>query len=394
MDLVQDILNTASYTDYQDPQWVEEYGKDLYKAVNKGIRKPETIGPAVDTMLKLYPRLIGRDDIKKWVKVSEKALAKLGIEQRIPKKDPTRIEYLINSQYVVKRADHSTTVITKTKRKRHRLNPRQMFETYLILTMTLYYRRQITIDQQRIDDMLAFARTINSPHHYYKLYQTIAFVLARQLHSRQAAIYGKHAYDYFVKTKDKNEQAFCAAALANAYQPFDARQALHWLDIAAELMSKTSYTGQHGYVSKETANIYVYLGEWDAADQWANQAIKDFQQSDNEYGVAMALHTRAMARAYRGDLIEATVDVNQAMDYFEAENMDEMFIHATLTLAFVEAKQNQRDDAISRAQTALNMLNAQDPPFGASVALSKQAEELIRSIEDGTVNDLTPGYDS
>ena len=391
MDLIQDILIDADFDTYKDRDWIDEHAVALYKAINKDIRKPETIGHAVDTLLKLYPRLIGRDDIKKWVKVSERALTKLNIEQRIPKKAPDRIEYLINSQYVIKRADHSTTVITKTKRKRHRLNPRQMFETYLILTMTLYQRNEINLSQDRIDDMLAFARTINSPHHYYKLYQIIAYVLAGQLHTRQALIYGQQAYDYFVKVGDKIEQAFSASALARAYQMEDREQALHWLDIAAELLSKTSFTGQHGYVSLQTANIFVFQAEWDAADQWASQAIKDYQQSDNDYGVMMALHTRAMARAYRGDLIEATVDVNQAMDYFEAEDMNELFIHAALTLAFIEAKQGNSEGAMSRSQNAIKMLDGLDNESSLYPFLKEKADHLINSIDDGEIDGLRPG---
>lgn len=398
MEQILDLLNATDDMTFLDRVWVHENAPLYYRDINKAIRRPELIGPAVDLLLRFYPRMIGHDDIKKWVKLSEKALVRLGIEQRVPKKEPDRIEYLISGAYVLKRADHSTTVITKTKRKRHRLNPRQMFETYLILTTTLFYRGQLTINQTRIEDMLAFARTVNNPHHYHKLYQTISLILGTQFKPKQAIFYGTAAFEFFEGQKNRQEMAICAAALANAYGTYSAPGSLdaglYWINKASELMVKLNYPGQYAYISLQTANLNVQAHEYEAAVQWADQAIKDYTDLESETSAIVALDTRAQAQTYLGNYDQATEDINKVLDYYDANGWGDRYLHATLTLCFIEARAGDKEGALSRTRNAIEMINNQEHPNDFHKALLEQADRMIAAIEDGSIHDLEPSqYD-
>jgi len=232
---------------HTDPTWVATHTTDLYALINTGL-KGDTPEDAVRALLMIYPHAVQQQDLKRWAKLSNTALRRIQDAKPYIPDDGQCAEYLIANHFVVRRLDHMANVRqTGRRRRRVRINPRELFETYLIMQMTLFYRDALAMTEDRINAMLAFARTINHAHIYFKTYQALAYIYNHQNNPERALVYANLSYNYFDAQHDVLERALCAQALADAYAERNQNsEAVAWRDAAATLLSQTRYKDRLG----------------------------------------------------------------------------------------------------------------------------------------------------
>lgn len=251
---MDNTMTTISFeenkTNYLDQQWVTEHAETLFKTIDAEVHDIDMIRQGVTRLVMIYPRLVNRDDIRQWVKLSENTLRKMRLDYST--RDPLRPEYTMSDEFIIKRMDHSETFVKRTKRQRHRLSPRQMFETYLILIMALYYDDMLEIDEVMIQEMLAFAGVVNHPQITFKLYQTLSFIYARQQQPVQARNFAEMAYEFFAAEQQSQlETALTAYTLAEScYQLNDRAKAEHYAAIASQYFTQDNHPRQHLAVTR------------------------------------------------------------------------------------------------------------------------------------------------
>jgi len=235
---------------YNDPEWVTAHTADLYVLINSGLKGDSTT-EAVKALLLVYPHAVQQQDLKRWAKLANKALRSIQDTKPYIPDHGQCAEHLIANRFVLRRLDHMANVRqTGRRRRRVRINPRELFETYLIMTMVLFYRDALVMTQQRINEILAFARTINHTHIYFKTYQALAYIYNQQANHQQALTYANLSYNYFDAQGDVLERALSAQALADAYAGLNqSSEAALWRDAAANLILQTRYHDQLGTAS-------------------------------------------------------------------------------------------------------------------------------------------------
>jgi len=385
---VPDTVVDVPDSTYLDPVWVDEHAESLYQLIEQEIRDPKTLSTAVKRITLMLPRLIGREEIRQWVRLSESALRKMNLD--VSTRDPRRPEYTFDSDYVLKRLDHTTPIIQRAKRRRHRISPRKIYETYLILLMGLYYRHEVSITPEVIDDMLAFARVVNDQHIYHKVYQTLCVILTKLGGNERAILYGELAYKYFESVDNRLEMALSAYALARAhYGAQDWDRTEHWLDTASDLFAPEQYPLQYGAVAVLQGCMLLFNEQYDAAEQWLKKALGEYRMLGDAFRSASTRHYLAMTQAYKGNLDDAVENVGQAIQYYRDQGEGGSEGYALLTLGFIQAKDGAYDQARATIEEARRLLNTlDDNPF--KTAQLEQAQLLLNAIDDGSIHTMRP----
>ena len=335
---------------YLDPAWVNENAESLYEQIEQEIRDPKTLSTAVKRITLMMPRLIGREDIRQWVRLSESALRKMNLD--VSTRDPRRPEYTFGSDYVLKRLDHTTPIIQRAKRRRHRISPRKIYETYLILLMGLYYRNELSITPEVIDDMLAFARVVNDQHIYHKVYQTLSVVLTQSQSNGRAILFGEIAYKYFESVNNQLEMALSAHALARAhYLAQDWEKTKHWLDQAADLFVPEQYPRQYGAVAVLQGLMFLLNKQYVAAEQWLKKALGEYRLLGDKLRVPDIRYYLALTQINIGNVEVAIENVSQAIECYRDQQATDRESYALVVLALIQGK----DGAYDRASESIAM---------------------------------------
>lgn len=223
--------------------YIETNAEAIHTAIDTGLQDETTEASAADLLLMIFPRLMVSCHVKRWVRLIERAVRNL-VESPMVSYPETRCpEYVIEGQYILRRLDHSLTVRPmKTRRRRTRINPRQMYENYLLLTLTLFFQGKLMLDHARIKDMLAFARMINHPQLYNKLYQVMGVIYNQQGDYERARLHAEMSFRYFDRQDDMLESAQSAHAIAMALRgQSQTGKADEWEKLAKERIKETCY---------------------------------------------------------------------------------------------------------------------------------------------------------
>lgn len=244
-------------TNYRNRDWVQANADDLFDIIDNEMRDPDTVSLAAYRITLIFPHLIAlvgslfqsRHDIKAWARLIDNVLCKLDITPN--NRDPLRPEYVFHPLCVIQRVDHTTKVRQKTRRRRFRLNPRQMFESYLIIVMYLLFYDEMDVPPEIIADLLALARMVNSQHHYHKLYQILAVVYTMDKNTDRAVSLGNLAFEYFNQTGNAIEAGLTALILAQVYTTMNVDDKVsHWLNIAVGQIPEAHYPLQHEEIAR------------------------------------------------------------------------------------------------------------------------------------------------
>jgi tetratricopeptide (TPR) repeat protein len=376
---------------YKNPRWIEENASDLLPIIEADLKNGgEAAIRAADDLLRIFPQLFAREDFKQWTRLLGAAAKQFG-PRPDTSKNPMRPIIMFDTVYGIHRLDHTPPIQTKTKRRRRvRTNPRQIMETYLILTMSLYLSGGARFDIERVDELLDFSRRVNNPIIYNKLYQTVGFMMNGLGYPERAFTFAKMAYEYWQEQDNALEIGTTAFLLAQIYQMLeDFDQAEAYIEIASARYAETPHKQQQSLITLDKACLMLYREDYEAAEQWAGMAIQEFQELDLEPYVMLAHHIQGMIRAWAGKTDDAYGNIDYALRYYVQSDRKMQVAYVTHTLAFTDAKAHNNEDALMHLEENRRRL-AELPDGNWKQNLLNKADKLEEAIHNGTVDDLKP----
>lgn len=237
-----------------DAAWVDRHTDDLLKAIRAGLRDDDQRVMAVDLLLHIFPHLMWRDDLKAWEPIINEAVERVGQPRDVEGK---QAEYVITESFIIQRLDHSSKVKQSRKRKRRRLNPRKLYEDYMILLMTLCCTRQIDAPAYRATELLRFARTVNHQAIYHRTYTAMACIYNTKGDHAKALDLAQMAYDYWRGQKRSElDVAMSAHEMARACTGLgESDAAAMWLQIAQDTLNGSDYVELTTHVTQQAKKI-------------------------------------------------------------------------------------------------------------------------------------------
>ena len=231
--------------DFRDqPQWLISNSDLLYETIEHDLQHPGRQTQALDAFLTLFPIMVRSETLKQWVSLADHATRQV---IALPQ-DKTRIkesEWLIGSRYLIRRMDHTENLRPppSKRRRRVRINPRQLYEQYLLLLMVFFCEHKHKFDERHITQMLAFARSVNHPFLYYKSYQAVAVIYNEWQRYDQAQTFAALSYEYFQRIGSDLEVALSAYEQSNALRGLgDEAAAETWLEAARKHAAAADYS--------------------------------------------------------------------------------------------------------------------------------------------------------
>lgn len=341
--LLFDIPDKAS-----DPIWLEENAQEVYEILLGYSRHSLNIDAAMDAIIYLMPHLLNREDVKRWSNLLEAIyhrtrFAEFNGFDGVNTRD-------VSPLFIMQKRDKVAQLPTKTKRrKRVILHPTQGFEIWLIMFLGRYLKQIEMMPEHLIADATHYARTIGDAYCNNKLHQALAFIYKARREADLALKHGFIAYEYWNTLGDPLEKGLSAYAISTSYQlqeQFTAAQT--WITRAANDFAQTEYLWQHGYIALATASLKIWMAEFDVALQWASIALEEFERVDSPVHVATSYHYMGIAHTYLKNYGTSAEYLEQALDMYEALDQMGEYWHTQHSLAFLEAKRGDKDDALQR----------------------------------------------
>jgi tetratricopeptide (TPR) repeat protein len=366
---------------HRDPGWLEENADLLYEALDQALQNNESVGEAVDSLLTIFPQLLGREDLRRWARLIQLAYNRVRGES--PADVPDQVSVGI---YVLNRREKKP-IKTKRRRRQQRIHPHEMFEMYLSLLMTQYYYQSEALTPERITGALEFGRTVNDPFLYHKLYQTLAFIYNQRGEFHRALDHARLAFSYWSQQDHPVETGLTAFAMGSAFQgKQEFVQAREWLQTAADIFSRIDYPAQYGLVALETACLYLWTEEYEAAIQWAEIALREFQAINQTYHTGLAYHWLGVAQGYLERYDEALENLDRSAEIWQELDNRPQFLHQEHSRAYIEARMGKTAESLERLHRTLDESETLPDSPWKSYRIER-LQKLIRAIENG--EDLT-----
>ena len=201
------------------PQWLEENTDAIYGSLQNNLTEPQQHEHAVDQLLLALPYMLADGQPKRWRKLMLNALKQME-PQRGDKVDGQAL-YLVREDYVLI-PQKKYAANPKAIRRRDWVRPIELFETYLLLWMMRLDIQPEAVTRKLIPVAIEFARRINRPMLYAKLYQTLSLVYARLGEHDHTVDFGRMAFQCWSSFQPhypsaEVEMKFTATHLAKVY---------------------------------------------------------------------------------------------------------------------------------------------------------------------------------
>ncbi len=367
--------------------WLDENADELYDAISRGLRESQTMPQAVNRLLLVFPRLLIREDLKRWGKLLREA-------QKLARQNVPEESSVIQQIYSVIPQDKNFRP-TK-RRRRERMDARELLEAYLTLMMAQIYQPTSELTQERLNDMLYFARSVNNPQLYHKMYQTLAFILIERGEYERALDYARLTYEYWASQNQfddttRMEIAQTAHALAGAYrgmQEFD--KASHWMEFSVSKFAEVNAPKQHAVTALELGCLFIWQQQNEVAKQWFQEALKEAHAEDMPFYIALTYHYLAMAQVYDSEPGAAYDNALKSINAFEAMEDLVQLVHVEHTMSYIEARLGKRNEAIERIHRNLERMKSL-PNSPRKAFHEDKFKTLLETLEgSGNIDELNP----
>lgn len=225
-----------------DMAWVMTSLGELQDETKAGLRGNQL--KAMRVLVQICPLVLAHEQLMGWARLLRNAVQTLG-EDQLPLTNT-----VLGPVYVYEEQPHPY-IETPKRRRRDRINPRQVFEMYLVLRLYVAANDlKLPITLADLDSLLTFARHIGTPYYTHKIYQTMAFILNDNGQAEAALNYTMMIGDFFQRRRETLDVALTryaqGVALRQLGQPEEAHRCLN---DALERMP-TAYSDQRAYMQQ------------------------------------------------------------------------------------------------------------------------------------------------
>jgi tetratricopeptide (TPR) repeat protein len=376
------------YDHFEDEAWVNQHADIIYQEMRELIKDRKQVESIVTNLLLIYPALLNRGDLRKWVKLINRADRKLN---RMALRRMTKPGYSFQQAYQI--TPVAAARAKPRKPRSERLNQREMFEVYLTLMMGQIFTHPEELRLALMDNALAFSRTLNDPYYTNKLYQTLAYIHLETHQFDQALNQARLAYHYWHGHPDTIEEGLTAFAIATAYRGLHNWElAQKWSHMAGSLLAKVKNPRSSGVVALEISYLEIYLQHYDSAYRWAETALKAFQTEEMQYHTGLVYRQLGLVQAANGQFDEAIDNLWRAINLWESLSDSVQQVLTEQVLAFAEARMSKKERALMRLERNRALCRHISPPSIIKHHL-KRVDRLEEAIhEDTDLLNLVPEF--
>ena len=255
MPVNRDLLDVAVQT-ASDPGWLHAHELDLCDTVEYSLKRLDGILPAIDCLLVVFPFILESERLRRWGKHIVFALKQA---QGYYKADRGgRPDNEIDDMFIFQLRGSPDSLTKSVRRRRQRVHPTEMLESYIALLMTQVYQNSYPLTIDYCDMILRFARRVNDPFLTAKSYQTLAVILTRLGEYQQAQDAAIISQEYFRRHHEPIELAQSTYAIAKSSQGLeDLENARGWYESASAYFSTLGLSKQHEIAESDLAQLQM-----------------------------------------------------------------------------------------------------------------------------------------
>jgi len=229
--------------------WLLQHNQTLPAAIRQALKRGGEHDAGILALLYILPYFTQSEEIKRWHKFSRKALKiSRARKRRETTTDAIRNLYVLSPQKLESAPPR--------KKRSERVDPRELFETYLNLLMESFFAYPQWFTPELLDRLLYLTRQINMPYYYHKVYQVLALIYNYFGEYDKALDRLYLAQSYWQRHPNTLEMALTTYAIAMAYRgKNDREQTRHWLEVAAELFDQVNLPESRALVAVELAAL-------------------------------------------------------------------------------------------------------------------------------------------
>jgi tetratricopeptide (TPR) repeat protein len=377
------VLHEAAYKG-SSRVWLEDNAAHLYQDIQKRLRKKDAVEPIIDALLVVYPHLLDRGDLRDWAKLMKEA------HKRYTPSNGAALPRVLQI-YTAPEREIPVRIQTGRRRRRERVHPYEMLQIYIQLLMDQTWRRPELFSEDRVNRTFEFARSINDPYLYNKLYQMLALIFVHRGEGQRALDCAQITYPYWSRQQDASEMAQTEYAMAHGYQDLGATDwALLYFNRAARNFDAVRQRLPRALVLDDSGLLHLRLGAIEAAINCFQQALTLLDSADVPAETAAVLHHLAMAQAGNGMYTDALINVQSALDRYADLKDRAHYVRALVTRAFVEAQTGEMEDAHASLGESVSLWK--DLPGADADTELALVRQFQQALDDGaSVEHFAPG---
>ncbi|HEX2906237.1 MAG TPA: hypothetical protein VHO69_05210 [Phototrophicaceae bacterium] len=355
---------------------------DLHEATRRGLQIDWEVEDAIELLMLVFP-LFGLvlAHLETWWALLLDALDQA---QKL-RNSATQIKILtqLGESYVVfgKQAAAQNAFVLALERARERRWQEMMLAAYIGLVRAQTYHLNHEFNVNLSHQLAALADAVRDEKLRALAHQTLATVYGVVEDWPLALGHGQTAYFYWQHQKDHlgmAQTAFLIAVIYRKMRRFDL--ATFFFDRSQESFAQTNYTRQYGLNAYEEGVACLQTNDYEAAEQWFQMALQEFNQLSSPYDLAMSHHGLGLALTGLRHSENARQHLKQAIFLWQQLNNQYEQANAYQAMAYLEGLEGHRETALAFIERAERECRKLPPAVKKCERLQKHIEETRREI--------------
>ena len=258
---------------------------------------------------------------------------------------------------------------------------------------------ELLFRQERYDDLKTHIdRYIDTPELiaatdvYLLLLESKLKLLSRNDDQKEAKALAQQIYERLTEL-NPNDQITVYRALAYYYTAVDeTKMTLEFALNGLELAIKENDNASQGFFHRKIADTYNFFDEKDKAVIYSRKAIDAYEKTQDEHFTAKAYWSLGNALVDVKNTRDGVIYFKKALSYFKAVGMQKGIVFAQYSIADIQAKSGNYDDAIQLAKENIKVAEAAevfDMQIASMILLTEVYEAQKRWKEADDLSDKT-----
>lgn len=374
-----------------DPGWLSAHEDEVLAAIRDGLNYPPLFHHAAKLLIQVFPHFaLLRANTQRWSPLLYDAL----VAAQDLRDDDLQAQvltqlgetHLLNGKHP---AAHQTfTLALERAQQGDEQELRLAAYIGLIKLQSIYFDGKFQPDF--IEQVKDLRRQVSDEFLRAAAHQILATAYSFMEDTRAALGEGQTAYARWRKLDNKHGMADTTLRLAVQYWRIGR------LDLADLFLKRA----QSYYLATESARQYGLSAygegllahrreEHNAAEQWFQQALREFQHLNRTYDIAMSHHSLGLAQTGLRKFAEARSNLEIAMQLWESLKNWHELASACQAMGYLEGQAGRQAEALAWLDKALAMCQ-RIPQMPNRERLERDIRETIREIQGSSTTGTSP----
>ncbi len=370
---------------HDDSEWLMANLADVYTTVRAAVFRPPLLHEGIAVLFKISPFLLTVSDLKPWLDMFHHTLVEmmtLGDNAIL-----MQIWELIANSYLqvgdpkmALRAFNNTLSRAETENAIHLI-----LNAYIGLFKVQSYRQDDRFNGELVEKAIGLSRQTDDLALKAALYQVIAAAYEYRRETTEALGYGQMAYACWSQLGDVWHMARMAFNLVTVYRNTPRiNMATVWLKQAEALYMRTDDPRQYALTTYEQSVLCRKNGETRAARQWAEMALREFEQLKpphyQRHYIAIAHHQVALTQMELEAYDLALPHVEMALSIFQELDNPYEQVNLYNSLGYIHGKKGRIIKALWCLGEGMLLLRKL-PPSTSRTEMTKLLEASMSEVD-------------